>query len=59
MSRTRKKFDAVAMMRSIRNKISAEIEDACGTALREPLPDPNEEDWCAISTRRLAEGKPL
>ena len=27
MSRTEKKFDAVAMMRSIRDKVSAEIED--------------------------------
>ena len=27
MSRTEKKFDAVAMMRSIRDRISAEIED--------------------------------
>lgn len=34
MSRTRKKFDAVAMMRSIRNKISAEIE---GMTLEEEL----------------------
>ncbi len=44
---------------TMREQISAEIEDACGTALREPLPDPSVEDWCAISTRRLAEGKPL
>lgn len=34
MSRTKKKFDAVAMMRSIRNKISAEIE---GMTLEEEL----------------------
>jgi hypothetical protein len=34
MSRTRKKFDAVAMMRSIREKVSAEIE---GKTLEEEL----------------------
>jgi hypothetical protein len=34
MSRTEKTFDAVAMMRSIRNKISAEIE---GMTLEEEL----------------------
>ncbi|MEK7876202.1 MAG: hypothetical protein AAB325_08465 [Pseudomonadota bacterium] len=34
MSKTEKKFDAVAMMRSIRNRISAEIE---GMTLEEEL----------------------
>ena len=34
MSRTEKRFDAVAMMRSIRDKISAEIE---GMTLEEEL----------------------
>ncbi len=34
MSRTEKKFDAVAMMRSIRDKVSAEIE---GMTLEEEL----------------------
>mgnify|MGYP001596975731 CR=1 FL=1 len=34
MSRTEKKFDAVAMMRSIRDKISAEID---GLTLEEEL----------------------
>lgn len=31
-------------------------EEALTTALREPLPDPNEEDWSALSTRHLREG---
>ncbi len=39
-----------------REKTAAEVEDACAQALREPLPDPNQEDWCALHTRRLAEG---
>ena len=34
MSRAEKKFDAVAMMRSIRNEVSAEIE---GMTLEEEL----------------------
>ena len=34
MSRTKKKFDAVAMMRSIRDKISADID---GMTLEEEL----------------------
>jgi hypothetical protein len=40
----------------MRNQAAAEVESACGTALREALPNPSEEDWCALSTRRLSEG---
>ncbi len=32
------------------------VETAVATAQREPAPDPNEEDWCALSTRHLSEG---
>jgi TPP-dependent pyruvate/acetoin dehydrogenase alpha subunit len=32
------------------------IEDAVAVTLREPLPDPAHEDWCALSNRHLAEG---
>jgi pyruvate dehydrogenase E1 component alpha subunit/2-oxoisovalerate dehydrogenase E1 component alpha subunit len=41
---------------AMREAASTEVENACSTALREPLPDPNAEDWCALHTRRLAEG---
>ena len=41
---------------SLREKVHAEVETACSTAMREPLPDPNLEDWCALSTQALAEG---
>ncbi len=41
---------------SMRDQAAAEVEHACATALREALPNPSEEDWCALSTRRLAEG---
>ncbi|MGA3172351.1 MAG: thiamine pyrophosphate-dependent dehydrogenase E1 component subunit alpha [Chthoniobacteraceae bacterium] len=33
-----------------------QVEEAVATALREPAPDPDVEDWCALSTRRLREG---
>ena len=33
-----------------------EVEEAVATTLREPSPDPNEEDWCALATRHLRDG---
>jgi acetoin:2,6-dichlorophenolindophenol oxidoreductase subunit alpha len=33
-----------------------QVEEAVATTLREPAPDPNSEDWAALSTRRLLEG---
>jgi TPP-dependent pyruvate/acetoin dehydrogenase alpha subunit len=33
-----------------------QVDAAVATTLREALPDPAQEDWCAISTRRLSEG---
>ncbi|MEA3211519.1 MAG: acetoin:2,6-dichlorophenolindophenol oxidoreductase subunit alpha [Chthoniobacter sp.] len=33
-----------------------QVEDAIATTVREPLPDPNEEDWCALASRYLADG---
>jgi pyruvate dehydrogenase E1 component alpha subunit/2-oxoisovalerate dehydrogenase E1 component alpha subunit len=47
---TEKEFDAM------RDKAHAEVEEACAITLREPAPNPNEEDWCALSVRALAEG---
>ncbi len=49
----------LAQLDAMRDQAAAEVEEACGTAIREPLPDPNTEDWCAIHTRRLAEGNQL
>lgn len=46
----------LAQLGKMRDQAAAEVEAACATALREPLPDPNEEDWCALHTRRLSEG---
>jgi acetoin:2,6-dichlorophenolindophenol oxidoreductase subunit alpha len=45
-----------AQLDAMRDQAQAEVEEACSTALREPLPDPNEEEWFAIQTRSLAEG---
>ncbi len=32
-----------------------QVEEAVAAAQREPAPDPDGEDWCALSTRRLGE----
>ena len=41
---------------ALREQLQAEVESAFATALREPLPDPNLEDWRALATESLAEG---
>jgi acetoin:2,6-dichlorophenolindophenol oxidoreductase subunit alpha len=46
----------VSQLDALREQAQAEVEEACATALREPLPDPNTEEWCALQTRSLAEG---
>ena len=33
-----------------------QVEAAVTTTMREPLPDPNQEDWCALSSRHLIDG---
>jgi len=33
-----------------------QVEEAVATAQREPAPDPDAEDWCALATRRLGDG---
>jgi pyruvate dehydrogenase E1 component alpha subunit/2-oxoisovalerate dehydrogenase E1 component alpha subunit len=45
-----------AQLDALRDQLQAEVESAFATALREPLPDPSLEDWCALSTESLAEG---
>ena len=44
-----------AHLDALREQLQAEVESAFATALREPLPDPNLEDWCALATGSLAE----
>ncbi len=41
---------------TLREQMQAEVEATFATALRDPLPDPNLEDWRALSTKSLAEG---
>ena len=33
-----------------------QIDEAVATTMREPLPNPDEEDWCALATRHLSDG---
>ena len=39
-----------------RDETTRQIEEAVETTLREPLPDPNTETWCALATPHLRDG---
>ncbi len=39
-----------------RQEATQQVEESVATAQREPLPDPGQEDWCALATRHLSEG---
>ncbi len=39
-----------------REAAAAQVEDAIATTVREPLPDPNQEDWCALASPHLRDG---
>jgi TPP-dependent pyruvate/acetoin dehydrogenase alpha subunit len=43
-------------LREMLEDAQRQIEEAVTTTLREPLPDPNTEDWCALASRHLSEG---
>ncbi len=43
-------------LRKIQEGVERQVEDAVTATLREPFPDPNAEDWCALATRHLSEG---
>jgi pyruvate dehydrogenase E1 component alpha subunit/2-oxoisovalerate dehydrogenase E1 component alpha subunit len=45
-----------ATLSTWREEAAAEVEDALGTAMREPLPDPNTEDWTALASPHLKDG---
>ncbi len=45
-----------ATLRQWQTEASAQVEAAIATTIREPLPDPDEEDWCALSNRQLTDG---
>ena len=44
-----------ASIKDLADHAQAEIDDAVATTLREPAPDPNDEDWCALASRNLSE----
>ncbi len=46
-----------AVLRRFEAEAQQQIDEAVATTLREPLPDPNVEDWCALATRHLSEGQ--
>ena len=43
------------MLREMHEDAQRQIEEAVAQTLREPLPDPNTEDWCALSSRHLSD----
>jgi pyruvate dehydrogenase E1 component alpha subunit/2-oxoisovalerate dehydrogenase E1 component alpha subunit len=45
-------------LRIWREEAVRQIEEAVATVSREPAPDPAQEDWCAVATRRLCDPCP-
>lgn len=45
-----------AELKAWRAETTSKLEDAIATTMREPAPDPNDEQWTAISTPRLRDG---
>jgi acetoin:2,6-dichlorophenolindophenol oxidoreductase subunit alpha len=41
---------------SWRDDAERQVEEAVATTMREPLPDPNQEDWCALASPQLKDG---
>ena len=52
----RQKWADTASLKTMRDEINHEVEEAVAQAQREPAPDPFTEDWRAISTGHLNEG---
>ncbi len=42
-------------LQSWREEAAVQVEEAVSTAQKEPVPEGDEEDWCAISTRELVD----
>ena len=55
----RQKWADAASLKTMRDEIVHEVEEAVAQAQREPAPDPFTEDWRAISTEHLNEGQEL
>ena len=41
---------------SWREQAEQQVEEALATTMREPLPDPNQEEWCALASPQLRDG---
>jgi len=52
----REHWASAKALREMQEDLQRQVEDAVAITLREPLPDPNTEDWCALATRHLSEG---
>ena len=44
-----------ATLQSWREDAARQVEEAITTAQKDPAPDGEKEDWCAISTRELVD----
>jgi len=45
-----------AAVREMKADAERQVDEAVAVTTREPLPDPNTEDWCALASRHLGEG---
>jgi len=52
----KEQWSSAEALQEMRDDSLRQIEEAVATTLREPLPDPNNEDWCPLATRNLCEG---
>jgi pyruvate dehydrogenase E1 component alpha subunit/2-oxoisovalerate dehydrogenase E1 component alpha subunit len=43
-------------LREFQEDAQRQVDEAVATTAREPLPDPNAEDWCPLAARHLSEG---
>jgi pyruvate dehydrogenase E1 component alpha subunit/2-oxoisovalerate dehydrogenase E1 component alpha subunit len=43
-------------LRELQDDLQRQVEEAVAITMREALPDPNAEDWCALASRHLSEG---
>ena len=51
----RQKWADAASLKTLRDEVLHEVEEAVAQAQREPAPDPFVEEWRAISSRHLSE----
>jgi pyruvate dehydrogenase E1 component alpha subunit/2-oxoisovalerate dehydrogenase E1 component alpha subunit len=51
----RQKWADAASLKTLRDEVLHEVEEAVAQAQREPAPDPFAEEWCAISSKHLSE----